>query len=702
MLADQQRLNNALREAGALAEMKRLLGFPLAAAVAPSSLAPSAAAALMSTEEEAVARDVHNTYGLSMEAVDAYLLRYLRSKHLNVEEAVVKLRRRRLFESTLPMITVTPTTVAALRKDLFHLLDRDLEGRPVLYINAAAPTLLTIEMDEAQRLLIVLLEFMQAQCLLSSNEKAAELQRRHPHKVDVSAPSSRLVASSERNEKGASTVGRTIHDRTKEAPGHLQQFTLLINEEGARWAMQASFLKNCSTLLKVLTKYYPHMLGTILVLGTSAEIRAAIQMCVSSSPDDLRSSVQMIERADLPRYMDVRTIPVELGGHKQVNGSAMNFSEAVLRHWFTLTSLMEDERLSGNGISDPIPPTTIPVPVAGPAGEACVTEASKGSAGRIAALSALPRPLYIPPPPLSTTQRRISRQRYTMELQHLSNSCDGVAGGISRLGSPEPRRLNDPVSNSITRNHEPSLWSPAGTVNATRTIRRLHGTPEYQEDMDAVEMTARTPHPNDQIDDGVCSTLSRVDDDDYANVPSPLASAVPTCQLYTAASSLAASLTIEDDMQPSDLRTGHHVHHSAPSGNGAPSITMSREEAARLTAHPEDAIVVLRQERQRRQYAEQALQFRDLGVVLDMQNASTIERELGAMHQDLNVLVAEILVKVEAAAKRHNTPPTLNQLLDLTLIAFENATRTPSTVPAMALAEPMQREAASSSCCNFM
>ncbi|GET88578.1 hypothetical protein, conserved [Leishmania tarentolae] len=679
MSAEQQRLKKMHREAVILAEMKQRLGLPLTIAVSPSSATPAVAPAPKSPENEEAGRDICNAYGLSMAAVDAYLLRYLRSKNFSIEDAIAKLRRRRVFERTLPMISVTPTTVAALRSGAFHLLDRDLEGRPVLYINMATITLPTLELDEAQRLLVILLEFMQARCLLKNNEDDAEMQRRRRQRVSATATASSVANGGRDKNGGASTPAHATPHMSEAAACALQQFVLLVNEEKASWQMHTSFLKNCSTLLSMLRKYYPMLLGSVLVLGASLEIRTAIKACVGRSSEDVQNSVQMIEKADLPRYMDTSTIPVELGGHKQVVGSTVNFSEAVLRHWFTLTSLMEDEC-----VADSKAPVTILESGTVSVGENGAANGYRGDMGLVDTLQSLLRPLYIPPPPLSTTQRHISGQRLAIELQHLSSGVVGVTTGSCSPGPARPCKYRG----GSACNGKHIVIYPA-------TSAKVNLGPWRTEDV---------------TDDGVCSALSGTDDpDDDADNEGGLAgmhtrtnSGAPTYQLYTAASSLAGSLIIEGDTHVGGLDVSYNHYHVGSSLYSPASATVSCEEAAHCAEHAEDTIASLRKERRRRQMAEQALYFRDLGVTLDIRNASIIEKELAAMHQDLNVLVAEILVKAEAARKRQKAPPTLNQLLDLTLTAFETVTGTPSAVPAMALAEPVQRDAVNSSCCSFM
>ncbi|KAG5501704.1 hypothetical protein JIQ42_05555 [Leishmania sp. Namibia] len=705
MSAEQQRVKRIRREAAVLAETKQVLGFPVTGATSSSFSAPPAApavAALKSPEEDAVAWELYDTYGVSMTAVNAYLLRFLRSKHLSVQGALAKLRRRRAFERTLPTISVTPTTVAALRSGAFQVLNHDLEGRPVLYFNAAAFTPPAVDIDEAQRLFVILLEFMQAQCLLKNNEDAAELQRRRQPHADATAVASSFPHGGCESNGGASTAAQAMPDADKEALSHLQQFTLLINEEGAPWVTHASFLKNCSTFFSMLPKYYPLMLGAVLVLGASFEVRTAIKACFGSGPEEVRDAVQMIERADLVRYVDARSIPVELGGLEQVDSSVMNFSEAVLRHWFFLTSRMEEERVSSGSVCDAAVPAAISA--------AGATNGHRDGAGGVDTSHSPPRPLYVPSPPLGTTQRRISHQRHAIELQHLSSSSGCVGGAIAGPGSPAPRPPNKYGGSSLTVNRRHPAMSPSTSASGAATVGTPRGMRSSQKDVAASMGSSGAERAEYVTDDGICSALSGADDRDNdaenedagADMHTATNSVVPTCLLHTAASSLAGSMTVDGEVPLSVFSASHHRHRLAASMYSAASATLSREETAYFSDHPEDAITALRQERQRRQRAEQALQFRELGVVLDMRNASMIERELASMHQDLNVLVAEILVKAEAARKRQKTPPTLNQLLDLTLTAFENVTRTPQRVPAMALAEPVQRDAASSSCCSFM
>ncbi|KPI89426.1 hypothetical protein ABL78_1462 [Leptomonas seymouri] len=694
MSADQPPQKRIHREAVILAEAKEALGLPVTRPAAfpftPRTPASNnadghAAAALATPAADTTAREIYETYGLSMTAINAYLLRYLRSKHLSVDDALAKLRRRRVFERTLPTISVTPVIVAALRSGALHLLGNDLEGRPVLYVNMSALTLPTLELDEAQRLLVILLEFMQAQCLLQNNKEDAEARHQ------------RAVAAS----SGKQARAQTVQEAEREATCHLQQFTLLINEENAPWGTYETFFRYSNTFFSMFPKYYPMMLGTILVLGASFEVRMAIKACVGSSPDDVRDAVRMIDRPDLSRFMHPHTIPVELGGQNRVAGSAMNFSEAVLRHWFTLTSQMESE----NTFSPSLATSAVEASAvrAAAAGSSCERRnGGVGSEGECERRAHYQRPLYVPPPPLDTTQQHISRQRQAIELQHLSGVvAEGVLAGRGTRGRTanqhrEVHRSTAAGSSSI-REGNGALVDGNTLLTLPLLLRK-----------ERKGNTATRTRTDEHTDDGVCSELLGGDhDEDHDNEPandlsedanelsgSPYTNGgVTTNQMFT-----AASLSIGSEAETDFNNTF--------SGGGAFTSTAGRsvtpEEVSHFTADPDAAIAALRRERRRREQVEQALQFRDLGVMLDMRNASTIEKELAALHQDLNVLVAEVLLKADAAKRRHQDPPTLHQLLDMTLNAFEGATSTPSTVPAMALAQPCQREAVSSNCCSFM
>lgn len=727
MSAEQQRYKKIHREAVILAEAKKVLGFPVTqsaaspvahtAASVSGAEARAAVTALTTPEADAAAREIYETYGLSMTAVNAYLLRYLRSKHLSVDDALAKLRRRRVFERTLPTISVTPTTVAALRSGALHLLGNDLEGRPILYVNMSAFTLPTLELDEAQRLLVILLEFMQAQCLLKNNEDDAEARQQ------------RAAAAASGKPAGA----QTVQEAEKEATCHLQQFTLLINEEGAPWGTHESFLRNSGTFFSMFPKYYPMMLGTVLVLGASFEIRMAIKACVGNSPDDVRDAVRMIDRPDLARFMHPHTIPVELGGQKQVAGSAMNFSEAVLRHWFTLTSQMEDE----NAFS----PSSATSVVGAAAGAGAGGRGNNNNNNNTATTSGdegvkstgnsdeererrthYQRPLYVPPPPLGTTQQLISRQRQVIELQHLSGVVTGVLAGAAsqKARKGEHRDGSQKASDGAAKgkgggdggSRSPALPAGGDASSVTSPL----GTRKDRKANAAAAAGGGRSRGDEPTDDGVCSELSGLDEDNeeddaqsgcgIESSGSPFSNGGATSyQMFTAASVSAASEGETDFNATATTPTNQNaagVDHDAAAAKYRPDGAVTPEEASRYSANPDAAIAALRRERQRREQAEQALLFRDLGVTLDLHNASTIEKELAALHQDLNVLVAEVLVKAEAAGKRQKAPPTLNQLLDLTLTAFEGATSTPSTVPAMSLAQPCQREAVNTSCCSFM
>ncbi|RNF26592.1 uncharacterized protein Tco025E_01124 [Trypanosoma conorhini] len=121
--------------------------------------------------------------------------------------------------------------------------------------------------------------------------------------------------------------------------------------------------------------------------------------------------------------------------------------------------------------------------------------------------------------------------------------------------------------------------------------------------------------------------------------------------------------------------------------NNASSATLLRE---------------LRKERELRIAAEQQLKKMRLGITLDLTTATEVERTLTCIHTELNVLVGNVVVRAKEAAA-NGSPPTLLQLLDLTLSALELAGHRAQRVPAMKVAMPVsQAPPPSTSCCCMM
>ncbi|RNF05027.1 hypothetical protein TraAM80_04796 [Trypanosoma rangeli] len=110
----------------------------------------------------------------------------------------------------------------------------------------------------------------------------------------------------------------------------------------------------------------------------------------------------------------------------------------------------------------------------------------------------------------------------------------------------------------------------------------------------------------------------------------------------------------------------------------------------------------LQKERDLRIAAEQQLKKIRLGITLDLAIATEVERTLTCIHSELNVLVGNVVVRAKDAAA-NGSPPTLVQLLDLTLSALELAAHKVQRVPAMKFAVSVsQTTPPSTSCCCMM
>ncbi|EKF39627.1 hypothetical protein MOQ_000143 [Trypanosoma cruzi marinkellei] len=145
------------------------------------------------------------------------------------------------------------------------------------------------------------------------------------------------------------------------------------------------------------------------------------------------------------------------------------------------------------------------------------------------------------------------------------------------------------------------------------------------------------------------------------------------------------------------------VEEMIPSFN-SPQLT-PREVSIDIDGTNSSATVLLRElhkERELRIAAEQQLKKMRLGITLDLSMATEVERTLTHMHKELNVLIGNVVVRArEAAAK--GSPPTLLQLLDLTLSVIEMAVHNAQRVPAMKFAVPVtQGPESNSPCCCVM
>lgn len=237
-------------------------------------------------------------FGVSEVAISAFLLRFLLSVD-SPAAAAKKLSSRRIFEHSLPSLSITPGIVAALRSGAFRILGRDTKGRVVLFFNVARASAPNLEADEIPRLLILLLEYMQ----------------------------SLAVAEAPRTPTNS----------------YKQQFVLLVNEEECHWATQQAMVSKANSIHSIFEKYYPGLVGLVVVVGASFETREGIHSSLLSFPSSVKDNVYFVQRSSVPQYMPSDVIPSELGGRLQPESDGMYFSEVVLRQWYTLTAFLQEE-----------------------------------------------------------------------------------------------------------------------------------------------------------------------------------------------------------------------------------------------------------------------------------------------------------------------------------------------------------------------
>lgn len=264
--------------------------------------------------QEALTHYAH--FGINEVATNAFLLRFLLDQSTSphpAQAAAASLSARRSFEHSLPSLSISPGVVAALRSGAFAILGRDKsQGRVVLYFNLNHFSIPSLEVDESQRLLILLMEYMQ-------------------FLVVGEAPS-----ASSSNQGGSA---------------YTQQFVLVINEENADWSSQQNLLSKSNTIHTILSKYYPRLVGQVIIVGAGFGTREGIQSAINSFPSSLKEKFVFIQRSTLCQYVPSSVIPTELGGTMRTSTDGMNFAEMALRHWYTLTAFLLEETSSAAGAS---------------------------------------------------------------------------------------------------------------------------------------------------------------------------------------------------------------------------------------------------------------------------------------------------------------------------------------------------------------
>lgn len=237
----------------------------------------------------------------SAHAVDLFLLRFLRNKKLNCDEAMEKLRRRREFERTLPQLSVSPSMVRVLRSGALSIVGSDVLRRPVLYLRWGLFRSLA-EHDELEKLSIVMLEYMQWAAM-------------------------NVTAS---HGGGGST----------------QEIVLLVAQPDATSWYSSQGSVPTEMLTTLLSKYYPELVGLVLVVDAPWATRQRVKTVLATTQAPAKKLVQVVSKVELSKFIDPSFLPEDLGGRHALD-SPLEFSECVLRFWYAVVNHINNEMSSG-------------------------------------------------------------------------------------------------------------------------------------------------------------------------------------------------------------------------------------------------------------------------------------------------------------------------------------------------------------------
>jgi hypothetical protein len=477
---------------------------------------------------------------------------------LNVDEAAEKLRQRRSFERTLPLLTISPNIVRILRCGAFVVIGQDVLRRPILYVKMglyrASP-----DDDDTQKLVLVLLEYLMA--LAGGGVSIGQQQQPLQHQQQQQ-----------------------------------QEVVLLVNEQAAGWLEHNDLLRTQS-LLTLVPKYYPELVGQVLLVDAPWSVRHAVRSTLSSSNSGrARTVTQLVSKNELAKYMDVSVIPEELGGRNKTQIAPGDFCENVLRHWYCTTTVLQAEIMA---------------------------------AAQQHSSNYTPRPLWQMPVVVGGGVAAIDRA-VSMSRQ--------VAHAVMRSAARGPQR--NPKNLSSGR-RQSSLLNSGDTAT----------------------------------DDGQCSVISE-DALDVANED---------------------DIAFSDNEGPSRPSSFHH--HQTGGAAGSSSNNATAALAAELDL-----------ERQRRQGLEQELAKLQLGISIDDAVVTQLEAALRQIHNEVNVLTAEVVLRANAASKAaaissrpvdtRRNEPTLHALLTATNAAILAVVQQRQPIGAMKFAAPMDRKSKSS--CSVM
>jgi hypothetical protein len=535
----------AVREDAALNAIKAKLGIPTGSNNNNNGANPNGSTSTTATGGTSAAPGGGGMSSQLQSIVDTFLLRFMRNKKLNIDETMEKLRRRREFEGSLSGISVTPGCVKALRSGAFHLLGVDVMRRPVLYVRLHIFRSVT-EADEMEKLAIVLLEYVQAVAMHSSSQ---------------------------------------------------QEIVLLVAQQDSTWYhAQGMGSTQSELLIALLSKYYPDLVGLVLIVDAPWATRQRVKTALASTATSSRARnlLQIVSKSDLQRFVDVTILPEDLGGRHAL-GSPHDFSEAVLRHWYATVSLVQQENAGSSS-----------------------------------------RPLYIP------TSAVVGNGA--------ASTSSFRGGGASRGPS------------SLMRSNNISGLTP----------RRARGFGASQHN--------NTGGADAATDDGMCSVISDTDvevlDDEDGT---------------------------DTELSASAAAAGAATGRSGPAGGDQGVSSPSNKGQLQQE---------LREERDRRIALEHELTRLRLGMTIDPATATHLETALKHIHDELNVVIGEVITRSKATAattsgtKRQGGGggggPSLHQLIELTDSQVLKVVQERQQVAAMKFATPPEDRSRSRGGCTLM
>ena len=120
---------------------------------------------LQKQQQQQSSSSLVNTNSVNHPISSRYILNFA-SQTDNPDEVIRRLHRRRQFELSLPLVTVTPITILCFRSGAFSMMPTgDAFGRPILFIRPSkippvARTALITSTKEAEVVALMLLEYL--------------------------------------------------------------------------------------------------------------------------------------------------------------------------------------------------------------------------------------------------------------------------------------------------------------------------------------------------------------------------------------------------------------------------------------------------------------------------------------------------------------------------------------------------------------